>query len=144
MYFITYMASFFANVNSQFHFFFSLFKSLVFRDRPPTPPSMAQLALLTNDREPYLSSIKKLVTNKGYILLLLSYGMNVGVFYAISTLLSSFIAKYFPVRFLSFLLSLQGSQREFQMASFFLSREKAQTFLHPVIKIVVIKKKDCF
>ncbi|ODN05558.1 putative MFS-type transporter C09D4.1 [Orchesella cincta] len=69
---------------------------ILFRDKPPTPPSLAQLALLSNDREPYLNSIKKLMTNKGYLLLLLSYGMNVGVFYAISTLLSSFIEKYFP------------------------------------------------
>ncbi|CAL8097037.1 unnamed protein product [Orchesella dallaii] len=69
---------------------------LLFRDKPPTPPSLAQLALLSSNREPYFNSIKKLVTNKGYILLLLSYGMNVGVFYAISTLLSSFIEKYFP------------------------------------------------
>lgn len=71
---------------------------LVFRDKPPTPPSMAQLALLTAEKEPYVNSIKRLLTNKGYLLLLASYGMNVGVFYAISTLLSDFILKYHPVR----------------------------------------------
>lgn len=69
----------------------------VFRDKPPTPPSMSQMALLTADKEPYVNSIKRLFTNKGYLLLLTSYGMNVGVFYAISTLLSSFILKYHPV-----------------------------------------------
>jgi FLVCR family feline leukemia virus subgroup C receptor-related protein len=70
----------------------------VFKDKPPTPPSHAQAVLLNAEPEDYMSSIKRLVTNKGYILLLLSYGMNVGVFYAISTLLNSFILKYFPVR----------------------------------------------
>jgi len=69
-----------------------------FKKKPPTPPSMAQAALLTAEPEEYLSGIKRLLTNKGYLLLLLSYGMNVGVFYAISTLLNSFILPYFEVK----------------------------------------------
>jgi nitrate/nitrite transporter NarK len=82
---------------SYWHYLTSFYIFLVFKDKPPTPPSHAQAALLTAEPEDYMSSIKRLVTNKGYILLLLSYGMNVGVFYAISTLLNSFILKYFPV-----------------------------------------------
>ena len=35
--------------------------------------------------------------NRGYVLLLLSYGMNVGAFYAISTLLNQVVLTYFPV-----------------------------------------------
>ena len=37
------------------------------------------------------------MTNKGYILLLITYGLNVGVFYAISTLLNSTILMHFKV-----------------------------------------------
>ncbi|CAG7816737.1 unnamed protein product [Allacma fusca] len=66
-----------------------------FKDKPPTPPSFAQAALASCE-ENYVVSMKRLLSNKGYLLLLLSYGLNVGVFYAISTLLYSFIIKYFP------------------------------------------------
>ena len=45
----------------------------------------------------YLGSIKRLMTNKGYVILLITYGLNVGVFYAISTLLNPVILKHFPV-----------------------------------------------
>jgi MFS transporter, FLVCR family, feline leukemia virus subgroup C receptor-related protein len=44
-----------------------------------------------------MSSVKELLKNNGYILLLISYGINVGAFFAISTLLNQFILLYFPV-----------------------------------------------
>jgi MFS transporter, FLVCR family, feline leukemia virus subgroup C receptor-related protein len=64
---------------------------LVFKSSPPTPPSAAQEATKTTnplESSPFLHSIKRLLLNKNYLLLLLSYGLNVGVFYAISTLLN--------------------------------------------------------
>ena len=45
--------------------------------------------------ESYMTSIKNLCTNPGYILLLTTYGMNVGVFYAISTLLNTTVVAHF-------------------------------------------------
>ena len=48
-----------------------------------------------NQEESYVGSIKNLCTNPGYIFLLITYGMNVGVFYAISTLLNTTIVKHF-------------------------------------------------
>jgi len=36
----------------------------------------------------FMQSLKNLITNRNFIFLLLSYGINVGVFYAISTLLN--------------------------------------------------------
>lgn len=42
----------------------------------------------------FIQSLKNLMTNRNFIFLLLSYGINVGVFYAISTLLN-------PVHFAS-------------------------------------------
>ena len=48
-----------------------------------------------NNEESYLMSIKNLCTNPGYWLLLITYGINVGVFYAVSTLLNDTVTKYF-------------------------------------------------
>ena len=39
----------------------------------------------SSSNDSYVSSIKRLMTNPGYVLLLVTYGLNVGVFYAIST-----------------------------------------------------------
>lgn len=69
------------------------FFCLVFQDKPPTPPSAAQKAIIPGSVEAenqitFMQSLKNLLTNPNYVLLLISYGMNVGVFYAISTLLN--------------------------------------------------------
>lgn len=66
-----------------------------FKDRPPTPANRAQDMKENGPEESYFTSIKNLVTNRGYILLLLTYGMNVGVFYAVSTLLNASVVKHF-------------------------------------------------
>ncbi|XP_023346145.1 uncharacterized MFS-type transporter C09D4.1 [Eurytemora carolleeae] len=67
---------------------------IFFKNEPPTPPTRAQQNKKEN-KESYVQSIKNLLRNRGYILLLLTYGMNVGVFYAISTLLNSTVVKHF-------------------------------------------------
>ena len=66
-----------------------------FKDRPPTPPSRAQELGGTKEDGNYLSSIKRLVKNPGFVLLLITYGLNVGVFYAISSLLNTVVLKNF-------------------------------------------------
>ena len=68
---------------------------LGFKDRPRTPANRAQEMKQNNQEESYVGSIKNLCTNPGYIFLLITYGMNVGVFYAISTLLNTTIVKHF-------------------------------------------------
>jgi len=69
----------------------------VFRDAPPVPPSRAQLAQIaaTIERN-YLLSLWRLVCNKNYLLLVATYGLNVGVFYGVSTLLSQTLEPFFP------------------------------------------------
>uniref|UniRef100_U5ERN6 Choline/ethanolamine transporter FLVCR1 n=1 Tax=Corethrella appendiculata TaxID=1370023 RepID=U5ERN6_9DIPT len=72
---------------------------IFFKAAPPTPPSAAaDAAKIPNPLEssPFLHSIKRLLLNKNYILLLISYGMNVGVFYAISTLLNQIVLVHYP------------------------------------------------
>ncbi|XP_021923884.1 uncharacterized MFS-type transporter C09D4.1 isoform X2 [Zootermopsis nevadensis] len=69
---------------------------LLFKAEPPMPPSPAQVEQRANDDTNFVSSLKRLITNKDYIFLLMSYGLNVGVFYAISTLLNQVLLVYFP------------------------------------------------
>ena len=86
----------------------------VFRDRPSSPPSRAQEVLWNqrgeggtnnegggssneNSGSAFLASIRRLLTNPGYVLLLITYGLNVGVFYAISTLLNTVVLNHFEV-----------------------------------------------
>ncbi|KAH0948093.1 hypothetical protein HN011_006769 [Eciton burchellii] len=71
---------------------------LFFKSAPPLPPSSAQAIQrrTIEKNEKFFHSIKKLLTNIGYLLLLLSYGINVGIFYAISTLLNRIVLEHFP------------------------------------------------
>ena len=66
-----------------------------FQDRPPTPPSRAQEIGKSEKEENYSSSIKRLMKNTGFLLLLIGYGLNVGIFYAISSLLNTVILTNF-------------------------------------------------
>uniref|UniRef100_T1HHX7 PK_Tyr_Ser-Thr domain-containing protein n=1 Tax=Rhodnius prolixus TaxID=13249 RepID=T1HHX7_RHOPR len=68
---------------------------MIFEDQPPLPPSQAALKQ-KEEVSDFTGSLKRLMTNPGYILLLLSYGINVGVFYAISTLLNTVILSAYP------------------------------------------------
>jgi FLVCR family feline leukemia virus subgroup C receptor-related protein len=75
-----------------------------FKNQPLTPPSRAQEMIRQGAEDPessidFVASIKRLMSNKGYVLLLITYGMNVGVFYAMATLLNTVILKHFPVSF---------------------------------------------
>ncbi|KAJ3658691.1 hypothetical protein Zmor_010416 [Zophobas morio] len=69
---------------------------IFFKNEPPTPPSYAQSQPTDNaDAGNFLQSLKRLVLNPSYMLLLLSYGINTGIFYAISTLLNQIILLYY-------------------------------------------------
>nr|CAD7450687.1 unnamed protein product [Timema bartmani] len=68
--------------------------SLAF-ESPPLPPSAAQAVQRAAETTSFVSSLRRLMGNPGYILLLVSYGINVGVFYAISTLLNQVILSHY-------------------------------------------------
>lgn len=73
---------------------------LFFKAEPPTPPSFAQVEASTASHEAenkvdFFHSVKHLMTNCSYVLLLNAYGINVGIFYAISTLLNQIILQYY-------------------------------------------------
>ncbi|GFO46731.1 feline leukemia virus subgroup c receptor-related protein 2 [Plakobranchus ocellatus] len=69
---------------------------LMFRDKPPHPPSRAQLlAVEAATHENYFQSLLRLVKNRGFVVLTIAYGINTGSFYGISTLLNAIILEYF-------------------------------------------------
>ncbi|XP_067312358.1 heme transporter FLVCR2 [Pseudorasbora parva] len=70
----------------------------VFQDKPDMPPSLAQVALreMPTEHNSYMASIARLLSNKPFIILLISYGLNVGCFYAVSTLLNRMIIEHYP------------------------------------------------
>ena len=69
----------------------------IYREKPPVPPSQAQVLILqAAEKENYFSSLRRLVTNWGFILLTITYGANTGSYYAIGTLLNLIVLHYFP------------------------------------------------
>ncbi|XP_063221497.1 heme transporter FLVCR2-like isoform X2 [Bacillus rossius redtenbacheri] len=68
---------------------------LFFQAAPPLPPSPAQAIQKESKTNDFFGSIKRLLLNRGYVLLLLSYGINIGVFYAISTLLNTLVLTHY-------------------------------------------------
>ncbi|XP_064627340.1 heme transporter FLVCR2-like isoform X2 [Lineus longissimus] len=68
----------------------------VFKKSPPVPPSLAQVAAVqAAANEDYGASLKRLLKNRGFLLLTLTYGVNTGSYYAIGTLLNPIILKYY-------------------------------------------------
>lgn len=74
-----------------------IFICLFFEDKPKKCPSnSAARANVYQEDLNFLQSVKTLITDLDMILLTLSYGINVGVFYAISTVLDQMISSAFP------------------------------------------------
>ncbi|KAK3826016.1 MAG: major facilitator superfamily domain-containing protein [Benniella sp.] len=64
---------------------------LFMKERPPTPPSpSAEQALLETKEEPFWVSLKKVGTNKQFLILMFLFGTFVGFFNAFSSLISQF------------------------------------------------------
>jgi len=73
------------------------FPLTVFQAEPEFPPSRAQASVKSQvENKGFVASVKQLMMNYGYALLLVSYGINIGVFYAISTLLNDVVQNHFP------------------------------------------------
>ncbi|XP_032786902.2 feline leukemia virus subgroup C receptor-related protein 2 isoform X1 [Daphnia magna] len=75
---------------------FFLLVLVAFQAKPPLPPNAARATPQSAEPVTYYQSITKIVTNRNYILLLITYGINAGVFYAMSTLLNQTVLKHFP------------------------------------------------
>ncbi|XP_065216394.1 uncharacterized MFS-type transporter C09D4.1-like [Planococcus citri] len=74
---------------------------MLFEAAPACPPSIAQkLAVIKKNRadeKSFYTSLKHLICNFDFDLLLTSYGFNIGAFYAYSTLLNQLITAHFPM-----------------------------------------------
>ncbi|XP_040081992.1 feline leukemia virus subgroup C receptor-related protein 2-like [Oryx dammah] len=71
---------------------------IVFKEKPKHPPSRAQCLsyTLASTDAPYLSSIIQLFKNFSFVLLVITYGLNAGAFYALCTLLSRMVIFHYP------------------------------------------------
>ncbi|XP_074146085.1 choline/ethanolamine transporter FLVCR2 [Sminthopsis crassicaudata] len=70
----------------------------IFKEKPKYPPSQAQYLSYTMEtqRTSYFESIARLMKNPNFVLLLISYGLNTGSFYALSTLLNRMVILNYP------------------------------------------------
>ncbi|GJQ81226.1 hypothetical protein Trydic_g20445 [Trypoxylus dichotomus] len=72
---------------------------VLFKSEPPSPPSKAQADLKSNRTESFnkifLKSYKSLSTNKSFLLHAISFGINLGVYVTVCTLLNQFVLEYF-------------------------------------------------
>ncbi|KAJ8979451.1 hypothetical protein NQ317_006765 [Molorchus minor] len=68
-------------------------------NEPPLPPSNAQASIRDKKVEfktkSFFTSLKKLFLNKGFVIHMIGYGINIGVLSAAGTLLNQFILQYF-------------------------------------------------
>lgn len=71
---------------------------IVFQERPKLPPTQAQATARTIPPEEYsyVASILRLLRNKPFVLLIITYGLNVGCYYAVGTLLNRMILMHYP------------------------------------------------
>ncbi|VDL77907.1 unnamed protein product [Nippostrongylus brasiliensis] len=69
-----------------------------FSARPRSPPSMAQIASQEEKAlgSNFWQSLVQLMTSKDFVLLFITYGINTGVFYAVSTLLAQMVLPFYP------------------------------------------------
>ncbi|XP_036941896.1 feline leukemia virus subgroup C receptor-related protein 2 isoform X1 [Acanthopagrus latus] len=70
----------------------------VFQERPELPPTQAQATArsIPPEQYSYTASILRLLRNRAFILLIITYGLNVGCFYAVGTLLNRMIIEHYP------------------------------------------------
>lgn len=70
---------------------------IVFKEKPKHPPSRAQsLSYSLEPETSYLNPIIRLFKNLNFKLLVLTYGLNTGAFYALSTLLNRMVTLNYP------------------------------------------------
>ncbi|XP_038036153.1 choline/ethanolamine transporter FLVCR2 isoform X5 [Anas platyrhynchos] len=71
---------------------------IVFKEKPPYPPSQAQALIQSRPtvEYSYVQSILRLLRNTSFVLLMVTYGLNTGCFYSLSTLLNRMVIHHYP------------------------------------------------
>ncbi|GMT27943.1 hypothetical protein PFISCL1PPCAC_19240, partial [Pristionchus fissidentatus] len=67
-----------------------------FAEKPPLPASAAQAAAIEETQQGHGATLKGLMTDRNFLMLFVTYGLNTGVFYAVSTLLAQITKPFFP------------------------------------------------
>lgn len=75
-----------------------------FQKEPKLPPSKAQhIERMTKESKcGFKQSLVALLKNKAYVMQIFAYGINIGGFVAVSTLLNQIVLLFFPVRLTAF------------------------------------------
>ncbi|NXN98583.1 FLVC2 protein, partial [Rhinopomastus cyanomelas] len=71
---------------------------IVFKEKPLHPPSRAQALIQSRPTKDYsyAQSILRLLRNANFLLLMVTYGLNTGCFYSLSTLLNRMVIHRYP------------------------------------------------
>ncbi|NXA84221.1 FLVC2 protein, partial [Thryothorus ludovicianus] len=71
---------------------------IVFKEKPPNPPSRAQASIQSRPtaENSFVQSILRLLRKANFLLLMVTYGLNAGCFYALSTLLNRMVIRHYP------------------------------------------------
>lgn len=86
------------SVNFRFIYLDCFFLFSVFKESPAKPPSNAQIVRREVKKSgDTLQNFKKVMTKRSFLLMLLAYGLHIGVFNAHATLLNRIFGFYFPV-----------------------------------------------
>ncbi|KAJ8959987.1 hypothetical protein NQ318_009422 [Aromia moschata] len=68
-----------------------------FRGRPKLPPSQSQLQLIEdNDQPKFLDNARKLIRNKDFLVILLSFGLFTGLWNSFGIMINTLYIHYFP------------------------------------------------
>lgn len=71
---------------------------VVFRARPKLPPSQSQLMLLSQEEDlHFLSECKKSLKIKDFLIILLVFGVFIGIWNSFAILVNTLYINYFPV-----------------------------------------------
>lgn len=82
--------------------FLVLIIAILFRlEAPRVPPSYYESLrrdnIIHSDSVSFLKALKVLLTNRNFVMLVLGFGLQLGIFNGFSTLINSIILYYFPV-----------------------------------------------
>jgi FLVCR family feline leukemia virus subgroup C receptor-related protein len=75
---------------------------LVFRAKPPSPPSQSQINIVETDKPSTLEILKTMVKNKNYLLILLAFGSSNGMYSSFGIMINGVYLNYFPVAILPY------------------------------------------
>lgn len=70
---------------------------IVFKEKPELPPCMAQVKQRQLEKETIPAALRSMFSKKSFVYVMFSYGLNIGPYIAVVTLLNGLMSDNFPV-----------------------------------------------